>query len=318
MPKVVTFTDSHIRMSAPVGRIEKNWLDVCLGQFEQVLAIAKREEADAVLCSGDLGDSPKWAPEALVRFMDLVSQYGIPIITTLGQHDVYGHNIDTWTYTGVGVLAAADAMAKTGLFTVLRNGDYELIGDDIAVYGFAFEEDTTKDLLSGRWQSPKEHKPRVRIGLVHASVGAEAGYGWEGIADQCVRGLHIAQFGDIHEGFDIFERENEAQSFSPGSLVRSSRNDIGRTPLCAIIDVTAEGWTIAYEDVPDGDDEHVFITDAVLPDMGDMAQDFKNMLARARDYKDEHPRDRVERIGKSGGYTKKQQTLVLERLEETA
>lgn len=308
MSRVLTLTDPHIRVTKPDGRTDADWLDVCLGQMEQAFAIAKRTECDAILCSGDLGDSPNWSPRAMVGFIKILKDYNIPFITTLGQHDVFGHNIDTWQNTSVGVLAEA------GLIRVLRRGEYVLIGEEIGVYGFAFGEDETTELLKGTWRAPESQQNRFKIALVHAQVGPSESMGWASIAHQNIRNVDLASFGDIHCGFEPYTFKGGAMAYSTGSLTRSSRADMGRMPMVAVISVTDE-WSMDFEDVPDGSDDDVFWTDAASETVGDTAEAFKKMLATALDFRDETPAKRVQRVGAEHNYSPRQVGLVLERLE---
>jgi DNA repair exonuclease SbcCD nuclease subunit len=308
MPCVLTLTDPHIRVAKPEGRTDSEWLDVCLGQIEQAFAIAKRTECSAVLCSGDLGDSPNWSPKAIVGFMQIVKQYDIPFVTTLGQHDVFGHNIDTWKHTSVGVLAEA------GVIQVLRHGEYLLIDEEIGVYGFAFGEYETDELLKGTWMPPEAHKNRFKIALVHASVGPTEAMGWAGIEHQNIRNVDLASFGDIHCGFDPYEFKSGAIAYSTGSLTRGSRADIGRMPMVAVVTVN-DDWNMDFEEVPDGDDEDVFVIDAASETVGDTADAFKKVLMTALDFRDETPSKRIQRVGEEHAYSPRQISLVLERLE---
>lgn len=319
MPTFVTFTDSHIRVKTPLGRVEDDWLSVCLSQFEQVLALAKEKEASAVLCSGDLGDSPKWHDKvrgdvATVELISLIKQYNIPIYLTLGQHDVYGHNMDTWMYTAVGVLAEA------GVVKVLRRGESVLI-DNTMIYGFAFGEEETESLLAGQWRAPQSHNPYFKIGLVHASVGAEETMGWAGIQNQKVIGLDVAQFGDIHEGFDCYEMPTGGCiCYSPGSLTRASRADRGRTPMCAVIDVEGKGFDLNFYDISDGIDEDVFHDEIgetlTVEEQIDTAAAFKHLVGIARTAQDETPTQKIARVGREGEFSQRQIALVQERLDE--
>jgi len=312
MPVIVTCTDLHIRAETPSARVEKDWLSVCLGQLEQVLAIAKAEEARLVLCSGDIGDSPRWHPRALVELMKLLDSYKITVVTCLGQHDVYGHNIDTWPHTGVGILAQAKYL------TVLNRGAcYNLI-DGLGVYGFSFGEPETEELLSGTWRPPEEHKDKFKVALVHASVGAKEDFGWAGIEHQNVRGVHLASFGDIHDGFDPHQFKDGALAYSTGALVRSSKSDMGRVPCCAIVEYERNGkYTLDFADVEDGNDADVFNVDSQDAEIAeDLAAQFKAVLVSAQAYSDEHPKDRLLRVGQSNKYTERQINLAVTALDK--
>lgn len=308
MSRVLTITDTHIRITKPENRREADWLDVCIGQVEQAFALAEKYECSAVVCSGDLGDSPNWSPKAMVRFIELCKRYPkIPFITTLGQHDVFGHNIDTWKDSSVGVLEA------TGIITVLRHGQHYLINDDLAVYGFAFGEAETVEFLRGQWHPPVAHKNRFKLALVHATVGATETMGWAGISNQNLRNVDLASFGDIHDGFEVHHFD-ETDAYSTGSLTRSSIADKGRVPSAGLLEVTDENWNLSFLEVFDGHDVDVFVEGAASIAYGDTAAQFKEALQTAFQYKDEPPLQKVQRVGAAGGFTDRQINLVVERL----
>lgn len=306
----VTFTDPHIRMKTPQSRTDTNWLEQCLGQVEAVFALANREKARAVLCSGDLGDSPAWSDLAVGGLYDILNNYKhIPFITTVGQHDVRGHRIQDWQQSSLGLLSKL-----TGLVRVLEGGQAISINRKIEIYGFGFNQFETQAFLDGRFEFPVDDK--FRIALVHASVGAEETMGWKGIGNQNIRGCQIVSFGDIHEGFDLYEFPSGSVAYSTGSLVRTSLSDVGRVPLAAILRVEDDNsFEIEFHEIPDGDDKVVFFTKDSVQAAGDTAEQFKSMVHLAREHQDESPVKRLQRVGEAGGYTPKQISMVVDRLE---
>lgn len=307
----VTFTDPHIRMKTPQSRTDTNWLETCLGQVEAVFAIANKEKARAVLCSGDLGDSPAWSDLAVGGLFDILDNYKhIPFITTVGQHDVRGHRIEDWNKSSLGLLSKL-----TGMVRVLEGGQSVVINRKIEIYGFGFNQPETQAFLAGKYEFPIDD--RFRIALVHASVGAEESMGWKGIANQNVRGVHVASFGDIHDGFEPHEFASGSVAYSCGSLVRSSMNDVGRTPMACVIKVEDDNaFTLDFVEIPDGDDKVVFFTKEMVKAAGDTAEQFKNLVGIAREHQDESPVKRVQRVGEQGGFSQKQISLVVDRIEQ--
>lgn len=319
--KIVTCTDLHIRQKTPQSRTDVNWLEQCLGQLEAVFALAEREGASAVLCSGDVGDAPVWSYTAILGMWRLLNNYrDIPFYTTVGQHDVRGNRIEDWPQYSLGLLAtltseSGDPYRGDGIVKVLESGRHAVLGEKIEVYGFGFNQPETIAFLEGKYPFPMGDK--FRIALVHALVGPDDAMGWKGIAAQNLRGCQVASFGDVHCGFDIYEFPSGCVAYSTGSLIRSSLTDIGRVPMCALLDIDDDGaFEVQFFDIPDGDDKVVFFTREEAQAAGDTAEAFKEMVRIAREHSDEPPRQRVQRVGEAGGYTTRQINLVVERLEE--
>lgn len=307
----VTFTDPHVRMKTPQSRTDTNWLEQCLGQIEAVFALADQKRARAVLCSGDVGDSPAWSDLTISGMYDILKHYEhIPFITTVGQHDVRGHRIEEWDKSSLGLLAKL-----SGLITVLESGKSLVLDHRVEVYGFGFNQPETIALLEGKYPFPLDNK-RFKIALVHAQIGPEDSMGWKGIAHQNIRGCQIASFGDIHCGFDAYEFPSGTVAYSTGSLTRTSLSDLGRVPMCAVIKVEDDNsFELEFHEIPDGDDKVVFFTKETVQAAGDTAEEFKAMVLKAREHQDETPIKRLQRVGEANGFTARQIALATERLE---
>lgn len=321
--RIVTFTDSHLRELKPIGRTELDWVQVCVGQLEAVVNFALEQEADAILCSGDMFDRPNNTPRLMVAVMDAIKPFtkdGKPFVVTPGQHDVYGHRVTEWKNTYLGILETA------GMVTVLTTGKELWLSDSVAVHGFSFGETVTEELLRGVWRPDRVKREVFRIGLVHASVGAEETMGWAGISNQNIKGLQVVQTGDIHDGYGFhYFNENtkeECCAFNPGSLVRTSRSDIGRDPAIAVIEID-EG-DLSYEIksfvLPDGDDEvcwheNFALGPDALPQSAE-ATEFTGVLRDARNYRNESPLVKLNRVGNTNSYTPRQISLAVDRCED--
>jgi hypothetical protein len=309
---IVSFTDPHIRMTTPQARCDTNWLEQCLGQVEAVFNFANQKRARAVVCSGDVGDSPAWSDLAIVGLYKILEQYKhIPFITTVGQHDVRGHQIADWRQSSIGLLSLL-----SNLVTVLIGGQSIILDRKLEIFGFGFNEPETLAFLDGKFPFDVNSK-YFRMALVHAQVGPSESMGWQGIENQKLQGCQVASFGDIHCGFEPYEFPSGTVAYSTGSLVRSSLTDMGRTPMCAVIEILEnQEFTLDFHEIPDGDDSVVFYNNAVVDSSVDTAIEFKNMVQKAREHQDETPIKRLQRVGVDNGFTQKQIDLAINKLED--
>lgn len=310
----VTFSDSHLKMTTPAQRTDSNWMEQVLGQIEAVFAVASARRARAVLCAGDVGDSPAWSDRAILGLWDILYRYQhIPFYTTVGQHDVRGHRVADWRDSSLGLLSTIGKVGTGSLVNVLEGGRFVTIDGCVDVFGFGFQQPETHQLLEGTFPFPVNE--RKRIALVHACVGDTETMGWQGISKQKIVGCHVAVFGDVHQGFE-HTFPSGLMAYNSGSLSRGSKADIGRMCLCGVLQVGDEAVDLEFVEIPDVDDAVAFHTGDEVACTEDTARRFKDMVRLARDHQDESPMDRVRRIGEAHGFTKRQIAMVVERLEQ--
>jgi DNA repair exonuclease SbcCD nuclease subunit len=315
--KIVTITDTHIRLTTPAARTDVNWLNTILAKLRWVYSEAETAGAVAVCISGDLGDEASWSPKAIVKTQELFREFqqrGIQTICTIGQHDVYGHKIDEWKYTGLGILESS------GVITVLHDGQHVTLskdGVDCVVYGFGFNEEKTLALLDGNYTV--ENRKGNSLALIHASIGAEETFGWKSVKNTKIAGIKVASFGDIHQGFEPTILPTGTLCYSTGALVRSSSADIGRVPFMGVLEFRKGGVELEFIEVPCTKD-----TDAFKPEYFDnktdtegISDEFVAILKNIRETTDESAKSRIARIGKTLGYSESVIALAVNNTEET-
>lgn len=316
MSKFVTITDVHLRLTTPRSRTDKDWSATLMAKLDFVYAKARDIGASAVLISGDLGDNAEWSPKALVLFMGLLNKYkGIKTVVTIGQHDVFGHKIDEYKYTGIGVLSVNHAIE------VLRDGQSVTI-DGVTIIGFGFNEQITLGMLDGSVYISSDH--HFSIGLVHASVGPDDCMGWAGISKQNPKGINLLSFGDIHCGFEPHKFPSGTVGYSTGSLGRASSADIGRQPCFAIVDVNPSDKTFELEfvDIPCTPDRDAFYPECFEDKVSaeeeqGIADTFKQILESARKMKDESTKEQLGRVGKEQDIKAEAIALAISYAKET-
>lgn len=290
--KFIVFTDTHIRTEKPIRRTDPDFLSTVLGKFEYVIAKANELEVDAILHCGDLGNRHDWhrTVPAMTGVMSILKNNNRPFIVIPGQHDVQNHNIPTWRTSAMGILEEA------GFVTVLHGGDSLQLGD-VRIFGYGYNEQETHDLLEGRVGYDHTDKS-VKIGLVHASIGAEETFGWESIKHQNIKALDYAFFGDIHEGFEPHEFKSGCVACSAGSMLRQSKNEVDRIPQYIYFELQGDEAIIQYEDIPHLPGRDVFDLTEIEVTEVDSAQAYKAALERVKDYKEEDPKMFVKRIAR--------------------
>lgn len=309
LTKTPVITDTHFRHTAPERRIDTDYLGTQLAEFEYVVA---QSTSGYVLCCGDVFDDPRVSYRTLIGVQNVLKKYNVRLITTVGQHDVYGHNIG-----GYADNTALGALETGGYCTVLCGGRSVSI-PPYRIYGYGYREGDTEDFLRGR-SLPCEgetNNKECKVALVHASVGGAVSPGWDSISNQNIKGVDYAFFGDIHTGFESYLFTSGAIAYSPGAMVRSSIADIGRAVKYAVLHSSGSCVTWSREEVPVQPLEELLDMEVIKQEAIDASLDFRVAMERAKEIVDEAPQDLVIRVASSAGWGGHVVEEVLDRLKE--
>lgn len=103
--KIIYLTDSHFDARTPASRSD-NYFDTCMAKLTEILEFAKEHHINTILHGGDFFDSPKPGYSTLLPFMDVLARYpDIHWYINVGNHDLYGWNLDTYPRTALKVLS---------------------------------------------------------------------------------------------------------------------------------------------------------------------------------------------------------------------
>lgn len=280
--KIGIFGDTHFTDVKPSARTDADFFSTQLFKLDWAIELFRRKKVELIGQCGDLLDTRRVSNRvyvALVERLIALKDAGIPVVCTLGQHDVLGKNIQEYSeHSDLARLEASE------LLTVLHAGQYVAF-KGATIYGYGFGERETVAFLDGTAE-PVRVKGQTIVALVHASIGAsEIADGNEkirvgAIRDCNIRNAHFACFGDIHTGFEpvAFKYGLKPTAFSPGALCRMRRDEVENVPRVAILD-TVKG-TVKFYEVPADMDTAFEITDedSGLPKR-DSSASFKDRLA---------------------------------------
>ena len=217
--KLMFITDTHFSSQAPLRRKDK-WPDVCLEKLQATVDSAKKHKIDYILSGGDwfkalVPEPPYW----LAREVKMILNSGPPVISILGQHDVYGHNPDTFSRGVLGLLESSN-------FRILE--DIMFLEDGTVLKGFSHRDSLLSEIVH-----PDAFKD-CDIALVHAMV-VPYPVAWDHVVyDQIVPHQAIICCGDYHPGF------LKSPILNPGSFMRLSIESIPRVPYLLRLDTVSE------------------------------------------------------------------------------
>lgn len=217
-------SDPHIRSSIPRCRID----DFALAQDNKLNFICQEAvKSPPLVIPGDLLHLPKsnqWIEQYLIRTF---KQYNIPIIITLGQHDLPGHSLQQINDGSIGVLQAA------GIIHILtkESGPWIDANDGWIIWGCAYGEEPDKTMVDNQ---------RKNILIWHKMV-IKGDPLWPGQqADQAEKILRINDkyqiivTGDNHQTHvtEVLGRK----LINPGSVTRQSAIQINHHPVIFKLD----------------------------------------------------------------------------------
>jgi len=102
--RLLYFTDDHKRGTTPENR-KDNFPQTLLTKLNEVVEIAKEQEVDYVLHGGDFFDVPAPALSICADYLEVYQRFNVPVFTIPGNHDLFGHNIETLPRTMLGFAA---------------------------------------------------------------------------------------------------------------------------------------------------------------------------------------------------------------------
>ena len=178
--KYLLVSDLHLDSRQPAcWQQDKDYAKWSIDRIQYIKSLARRHEVQAIILPGDFFDRPTLPYEFINDIRDIINVDNIPIITTLGQHDIRGHNTDTYRNSAIGCLTSDK-------FHILRKGE-----EHMRVCGYGWGDlETENFLVNGN--------PAGDIAIIHASIGT---HNIEWLLNREPKLPKLVLFGDIHPGF---------------------------------------------------------------------------------------------------------------------
>ena len=307
MAKFLILGDVHMRTATPEMRTEPEFDKVCLGKLEWCLSQAVQRECEAVLCPGDFFDSSTPTPKLLIQLVNLFNTYEVPVITTIGNHDVAGKTTSNYDYSPLALFSAMSAMI------VLTGGEFIDLNDTsktIRIYGYGYGEEVTEKLISGRIIRDDSV---FSIALVHASIGNNLNEAQYDINDLNIKGADMCVIGDIHSGWEgAVTHKSGCECFNCGCLIRLRSTEADYIPRCLILDT--DTMTVERLVVPHLPSSECFDIKRIESRVTGKLQAFNAAYERSREIQTERPDDMVRRVGRAAEFEEGIIDLVVKRL----
>jgi len=241
--KLLFMGDIHIRGNNPRNRID-DYKEACKLKLYEVWQIAAVNKVEAILQPGDIFHSPEVAISTLLEFAKVFKDAPCPIYCTIGNHDVYGYNLDTFGRTSLQLLELLVPnfhVIQISQDIRKHNPEPNSLDDTVHV---GFNPYRTDIDTSPVGYQMCEYEQLTNILVVHGML-LDHELPYEGRSTNLYHvdtNAKIILSGHDHTGFGVIKRHDGKLFCNPGALMRisASQAEIDRTIQVAIIDTAAE------------------------------------------------------------------------------
>jgi exonuclease SbcD len=242
--------DLHFRIENPRNRKDTYFVTL-ISKLDETCALAQKHNAAAVIIPGDIFDSANVGLSTIIELAfslkRLQKNYGIPILTISGNHDLPAGNKSALSRTPYGLLS------KLGYLRDLEKGPYMISNvANISGWGFDFKTDTE----DGAYQfNAPEYAAQTsggiitdidtpKVHIVHSMLLASSPTFpmRHTLINQVETNADIIVVGHSHDGFGIIRRKDGKLFINPGALCRlsASKAEMERTVQVALLTIRSK------------------------------------------------------------------------------
>lgn len=285
--KLLVMGDFHDGNKSPLARID-DFEEAKRQLTNEINALARENNCQAILQLGDFLDKPKypyevlneiinrWKPEMPIQkiqafqkreisSLELIQSLknDIPLIGVVGNHELFGNSLNT--------------LRKTSIHFLKEIGFMQLVDQDSPII-LTDEEEGIKVAITGApYHNKMDHPDYIDDYIVEEKVGG-ADYHFHlvhGYASPISFGslfphTLVENFiektkadytlcGHDHIGFDCVEKDGR-YVLNPGAPVLTSADEIDRKPQVALIEITKKGITTTMIPLKTGSDGHAILS----------------------------------------------------------
>jgi len=186
MAKFIITGDLHYRAKNPVARTDL-YIDALNVKISEIFDLAEQHKAEAILIPGDIFDSPTMSLPTIKMLARKFISAPCPVITIPGNHDGFGHNLESLPRTPYSLLADLDYIrcvhnkywgwtdTKAGLDGIITGyGHNSETDNDLQQYCFNVEADESYRKICNSMPSSNNGYNPFRIHMVHGMLLDEA------------------------------------------------------------------------------------------------------------------------------------------------
>ena len=246
MIKLVFMTDTHGRANNPVSR-KDDFPQTILNKIEWVVNYANMNNA-YILHGGDWIHRPDTSPTWISALAKILIKAEKPVLSVLGNHDIYSYNISTFKRTPLSILEACDCVhfISSDKPYIIQDGEDKIQITGVSAHPLLDRGGRVSDYILTSKQYPAVH-------IVH---GFLANKSWPAdvphtlINDVCENNCaDVILTGHEHSGYNIVEK-NGIKFCNPGSLARVTASVGDMRDTVQIAEITYDNNTFDIKLVP--------------------------------------------------------------------
>jgi len=235
MEKFLYVGDLHLRGTNPRNRIGSYREDV-KAKIAEVFQLAADHAVDAILLPGDIWDSPEVTLGVMFDFAALLEHTPVPIYTTIGNHDVYGYNLETYWRTSLRLLEKL----VPRFHVIYKPEDSIRYGESTQI---TFEPYSAQIDINQHGYSPQgdlANFPGIKIHVAHGMLlDHKPPFDRYTMVQDVPTQADVILTGHEHTGYGVIKRKDGKIFCNPGALMRikASHAEINRRPQVALVTV---------------------------------------------------------------------------------
>lgn len=253
MVKFLFVGDWHLRGNNPRNRTD-DYPKAAKEKLQEVFKIAVDNAVDAILQPGDIFDRPEVSIAVLLEYAEVLKHSPVDIYCTIGNHDIYGYNVDSYYRTSLRLLE----MLVPQLHVIKSASDKPIYMAKGRYKVYLTATPYSKDMdINGYGYSPDvEYNDPYSIG-VHIAHGMLLDHKppFDRYSDlyKVDTKATVILTGHDHLGYGVYRRTADAKLFvNPGSLLRMSASvsEIQRKVQVALIAIDEIKGTYTADLIP--------------------------------------------------------------------
>lgn len=235
--KLLYVVDPHFRGTNPRNRVD-DYRAASFAKFREIYGLAVEHQVAAVITSGDNLDRPEISDGFKDDLADLLNESPVDILTTIGNHEIYGYNPDTYKRTSLRILERMcprlQVLADPAKPIILRDGR--------TTVALTFTPYSSRMDIGGYGYSPEARLPEAayHIHVAHGMLLDHVPpFDRFTLLNDAVTLADMVLSGHDHTGYGVYRRADGKVFVNPGSITRiqASIAEIERPIRIALIEI---------------------------------------------------------------------------------
>ena len=256
MAKLLITGDLQFRSSNPLAR-KDSFIEAITAKLYEIAELARQYVVDAVIIPGDVFDSASVAIPTIVHLAKILKNFPCPVLTVPGNHDEFGHNLNSIPRTPYGLLERLEYIHNlhNNCYFIATNLDFMITGHgfntetdyDLSQYAMSKEIIDDANAVCRTYQAKgREYSPfyiHVAHGmLLDEAPGTQERFTFVSQLAEIPEELqpHILVCGHYHFGLDL-QKVGKTLVINPGAISRVTAhvNEISRPIQVALLTVNS-------------------------------------------------------------------------------